>query len=691
MIKVRTLVLILLVFVFYGPVSAVTLKLSGTIFDLQGIVKVPGYMVYIKTDFSSPFHYYKTVYSDNNGFYADTVENAPAYPVSFQISVYDCNNEINTVTVLSTNTPIVANFQICVPPYSGCRAGFTYSDVAGLQYQFTDQSISNGNLISWTWSFGDPNSGSSNISALRNATHTFTSSGIYNVKLLIHADNGCMDSLIKTVFIQMPSDKVVIWGHITNSKNGNPIPSQPVMVNTTLIQYSGVVYSDSSGYYADTIAAVPDGIPISVASYDCNNILHSNTVFSSSSPIVVDFNLCLNDQCRAGFSAVLDSNNSAQNTFIFRDLSYGSPNLWLWRFGDGAISYEKNPIHQYSTPGNFTVSFKIAEEDSSGAYICLDSTTNTIKTSDYFNVGGLVFAGKFPINNPYPTGDTGVAYLYRAHNNWIVPIDTARFTTLGYYAFLHVLQGTYIVKAELTPGSFHYTKYLPAYTGCQVKWQSAVPFLLNQNMYSNAVDLVACSDSISGPGSLQGMVVHKDDNAVLPNAEVLLFNENLVPLKAVLTDADGIFNISALPYGVYNLYPEVTGKYAKMLQLSIDSLHPVTGDLQLEVFDHDITGISPISGKQDIVIGKVYPNPVTDEVSFWIQSPNETKLEVSVFTLTGRQLISKSFNEASSGVLQYTPVKVTIYLRNITNGMYFLVVKSGNGTIINTQKIIKNE
>ncbi len=69
-----------------------------------------------------------------------------------------------------------------------------------------------------------------------------------------------------------------------------------------------------------------------------------------------------------------------------------------------------------------------------------------------------------------------MAYLYRAHNQWIVPVDTSRFTYLGYYTFLQVLEGNYIIKASLTEGSTHFNEYLPAYNGSQVKWQMATPF-----------------------------------------------------------------------------------------------------------------------------------------------------------------------------------------------------------------------
>ena len=686
MIKARTLILLLLILLIAGRVSAVTVYLHGTITNLQGISKVPDHKVYIKTDFSSPFHYYKTVYTDVNGYYADTVDNVPAYPILFEISTYDCDNVEQLITGLSTNSPIVANFMICVPPYYGCQANFTYDSIAGLNYQFTDQSVSNSTILSWNWNFGDPASGANNTSSLKNPQHLYTGSGIYNVKLYIHSASGCEDSVMKTVFIRIPSERVIIRGHVLNNLNNQPIPDNPVEINATLIEYSNVVYSDSTGAYADTIASIYDGIPISVATYDCNNVLHSNTVYSTPTPIEVDFSICVDLQCRAGFSAVLDSNNKAQNTFLFRDLSYGDPNRWYWTFGDSSSSNEKDPVHQYTAAGSYTVKLTITKEDSSGAWTCFDSTSNLVKTSSYYDIGGLLWIGLFPINNQnnHNTGDTGIAYLYRAHNQWIVPIDTSRFTYLGYFTFLHELEGNYIIKAGLTEGSAHLKEYLPSYSGDQVKWQMATPFsIIGQDVFDSDIHMVAANDSLTGRATLLGSVILNEDTSELSNAEVLLFTNDMTPIKATYSDLAGNFEFPSLPFGTYDLYPEVTGNYARPLQVTVDSLHPVADGLQLVVFDHEMTGIAPVQDKSDMTFGKIFPNPVTEDFQFWVQSPATLAINIEILTLTGERVLVKNAEVQGRNI-------ITLPLRNVTCGMYFLVIKTGDGRILNTQKIIKN-
>jgi len=63
-------------------------------------------------------------------------------------------------------------------------ASFTFSPSprhVGQTIQFTDTSTNS--PTSWSWSFGDPNSGSANTSTLRNPTHVFSAAGSYMVNL----------------------------------------------------------------------------------------------------------------------------------------------------------------------------------------------------------------------------------------------------------------------------------------------------------------------------------------------------------------------------------------------------------------------------------------------------------------------------------------------------------------------------
>jgi FOG: PKD repeat len=56
----------------------------------------------------------------------------------------------------------------------------------------------------------------------------------------------------------------------------------------------------------------------------------------------------------------------------FHDLTIGDPTSWLWQFGDGGSSTEKDPTHQYTIPGTYTVSLRAYNDQTSGYRVMND-------------------------------------------------------------------------------------------------------------------------------------------------------------------------------------------------------------------------------------------------------------------------------------------------------------------------------
>ena len=111
-------------------------------------------------------------------------------------------------------------------------------------------------------------------------------------------------------------------------------------------------------------------------------------------------------------------------TVAFTDTSTGSPNSWIWDFGDGFTSELQNPTHQYTVSGSYTVTLKayiqtgsvdIAETDVSAR--SKNSTRLSTNAAAYAN---WLATSWTPISPPFGTiarwtlDRNGSGFLYQA-------------------------------------------------------------------------------------------------------------------------------------------------------------------------------------------------------------------------------------------------------------------------------------
>ena len=63
---------------------------------------------------------------------------------------------------------------------------------------FTDTSYSYFGITSWQWNFGDGSTATGS-----NVSHTYTTTGTYNVRLIITGISGCLDTIIKPIYVKV--------------------------------------------------------------------------------------------------------------------------------------------------------------------------------------------------------------------------------------------------------------------------------------------------------------------------------------------------------------------------------------------------------------------------------------------------------------------------------------------------------
>ncbi|MCW8875472.1 MAG: pre-peptidase C-terminal domain-containing protein [Kangiellaceae bacterium] len=156
------------------------------------------------------------------------------------------------------------------PPPGDPVANFSYS-ANQLTVNFTDQSTdSDGNIVSRSWSFGDGNS-----SSATNPTHTYASSGSYNVTLTVTDNDGLTDTSSQSIQV---SDS--IQGQLTKGvPETNLSGSQGDTVNywIDVPANSKDLTFDISGGSGDADLYVRFGAEPTTSTYDCRPYRSGNT------------------------------------------------------------------------------------------------------------------------------------------------------------------------------------------------------------------------------------------------------------------------------------------------------------------------------------------------------------------------------------------------------------------------------
>lgn len=74
----------------------------------------------------------------------------------------------------------------------------------------------------------------------------------------------------------------------------------------------------------------------------------------------------------------------------FSDNSYYRPEEWLWDFGDGSGSTERNPIHSYAAPGEYYVCLTVSNEYDSDTACHWVSVDTLLTATESISTGGSV-------------------------------------------------------------------------------------------------------------------------------------------------------------------------------------------------------------------------------------------------------------------------------------------------------------
>ena len=678
-------IIILLIFSLSFVHAQDLLIISGTVSDIDTGEPVPDHEVYVSFENG---YLPATYITDSSGGYMDSIFINPDTVFAIYISTFDCYFRIYDTLITPVISPIEANFSICtnmMPPE--CDAMFFYvpedSLQQGLSFQFFDISI--GNPTHWEWDFGD-GSGSS----LQNPVHTYADTGIFIVCLSIWDDEGfCQDQYCEPVWVGIPIIEC------TNDFTYNVTDSLTYLFEGYAFAFGSLVdpafvefgwdFGDGSSGTGQT---VEHSFPPGNNTYNVCLITYlSDSIFPGGCEAFSCQELTIYQppECVASFLYVLDTIRPDPKLYYFFDTSTGNPDIWLWDFGDGTWSSEQNPVHQFGDSAQYEVCLYIS--NTNPVMQCTDDTCVTIVTPDYFDLGGFVFSGDYPINNPVSTGDTARAILYREFPEGYYPVDSLVFYELGYYWFSQKMKGKYLVKINLTGESEHAQNWLPVYNDSQLRWSDAVPFELNQDIYDQDIHFVPVTEMDNGPGAITGNVIYGierllEQDSGCNNVEVLLYDQMLQPFYTYADDLSN-YGFYDLPLGTYYLLAEETGMFVLPVEIKLTADDPVAENVTLTIYENNVYGMDEYTIDPYITITGIFPNPVDEILHTKVVTKSDDLVHISVLNLVGQKVLTERF-ELSAGQNQLTiPVGV------LPSGIYLLRIASTSNYYSVTSKFIK--
>jgi gliding motility-associated-like protein len=259
-----------------------------------------------------------------------TFSNAGTYTVTLTVTTNNGCQHVSTQQVTVDDVP---------------NADFTFQNVCeGLPHSFLNTTtIQIGTVSQYSWNFGDDNNSNSN-----SPNHQYSNSGVYNVTLIAETQNGCVDSVVKTVFshpipdasfevISACQDSVVFAFNGSSVGGGLDIVNQWIWNfgdpaspnNTSDLENPTHVYTSPGVALINLVVTTGNG---------CSDDTTAEvTIFESP---VADFSV----EGRCENAPVLFTTNSTTNpaTPIVR---------WLWDFGNGFGSEARGPSTSYRLVG----------------------------------------------------------------------------------------------------------------------------------------------------------------------------------------------------------------------------------------------------------------------------------------------------------------------------------------------------
>jgi gliding motility-associated-like protein len=307
-----------------------------------------------------------------------------------------------------------------------------------------------GDIVRWTWNFGDGTTITGTDPSFRTPTHTYNFPGDYQVTLTVETFAGgretCQASIIR------PNAVRVRWSPQAAFRLQNgPACSPPFVArfeNLSTVRTSpppaGVIttylweFFDEAGNPAGTSTDVNPAFTYNTFGTYRVRLTATTADGCSSVRDVPDAIVIRNNTAAFDIPPVYCANSSQQ----FFDRSSAGAVGWSWNFGDGTTSTAQNPNKTYAAPGTYPVTLTTTFIDGCSVSVTRNVTIQSLPNANFTvdppdnlcNIGPrqLIPALNDPVNYTYEWRVTDPAFAF-GEAIYTTPVPTHNFTAFRTY------------------------------------------------------------------------------------------------------------------------------------------------------------------------------------------------------------------------------------------------------------------
>lgn len=474
---------------------------------------------------------------------------------------------------------------------------FNYTNSNGNTY-FNNTTL-NGNTYSW--SFGD-----GETSTDKNPVHKYNAEGTYNVVLTV--TNDCGTQLItQTIVVILPPTA----SFSSDEKTG---------CNNLTVTFEDLSSVGTIGW----LWSFPGGTPS--VSTEKNPVITYGSVGLYDVTLIATNSVGSDTIVKTGY--ILISNAAPQADFTFNNmgLAYNFGNTstdaysYKWTFGDGGMSTEQSPQHEYGLGGSYTVQLIAFNGCGSDTTTTQITVVGTPPIGSFENTTG---AGCLPLVVNFKDKSLGSATEW----SWSFPGGEPSSSTEQNPTVIYNTAGEYDVV------------------------------LIVSNLYGS--DTVTLKSGIKVNGSPKGKFIYTSQNGV-----VSFTNQSTGGTSYLWNFGDGTTSTELNPVHSY----AVPGQYTVSLTVTNEC-----GSFTFTQLVDTKVGVKELEFIQTLW---VYPNPNRGQFTIDITSTESKLIQIKLVDVYGK-LIHTQDVQIPSG-----ESKTEVNEQSLTAGTYMLLIQSGEGLVV---------